>query len=108
MTMIGYGLYYVLRENEEIVLPEYSKVPDKSIKTVLEEEKIKVEKPKKMANKRKKTTKEKTKKKYHKEEKAKTKEAGKMTDTEITHHCPENKTGTPTIINHSADRDRDQ
>ena len=39
MTMICYGLYYVLRENIEFETQEFSKVPDKSVKVVIEEEK---------------------------------------------------------------------
>jgi len=58
MTMICYGLYYVLRENIEFVKQEFSKVPDKSIKTVIEEEKKEKEKKKKTTKKRPKKKKE--------------------------------------------------
>lgn len=43
MTMISYGLYYVLRESFEYSEPEMVSTKDKSIKTLLEEEKIVVE-----------------------------------------------------------------
>ena len=43
MTMICYGLYYVLRDSFEYSEPEMVTTRDKSIKTLLEEEKIVVE-----------------------------------------------------------------
>lgn len=39
MTMVCYGLYYVLRDNEEYIQEEYSTVPDKSLKVMIEEKK---------------------------------------------------------------------
>lgn len=47
MTMICYGLYYVLRENFEYSEPEVLSTKDKSIKALIEEEKIEVVEPKK-------------------------------------------------------------
>ena len=45
MTMISYGLYYVLRENFDYTEPEMVSTKDKSLKELLEEEEIKVEEP---------------------------------------------------------------
>jgi hypothetical protein len=42
MTMICYGLYYVLRENFEYSEPEILSTKDKSIQTLIEEEKIEI------------------------------------------------------------------
>ncbi len=52
MTMICYGLYYVLRENFDYSEPEMVSTKDKSVKTLLEEEKIVIEEDKEKKKKK--------------------------------------------------------
>ena len=63
MTMICYGLYYVLRENFDYSEPEMVSTKDKSLKTLLEEEKIVVTEEKKETKDYKKKKKNKSNKK---------------------------------------------
>ena len=45
MTMISYGLYYVLRENFDYTEPEMVSTKDKSLKELLEEDSVNIEEP---------------------------------------------------------------
>ena len=45
MTMISYGLYYVLRENFDYTEPEMVSTKDKSLKELLEEDSVNIEGP---------------------------------------------------------------
>lgn len=45
MTMISYGLYYVLRENFDYTEPEMVTTKDKSLKELLEEDSVNIEEP---------------------------------------------------------------